>query len=207
MMVKLGRRTPAVRSADGSPQTALRENWLAAAFFTAGLALRVLVIVSYRPVLFYIDTIRYLYDSGGNDPVGYRLPLRAILAVGNFDLLAIIQHLLGLAMAATIYLVLVRRGTHRWLAALAIAPVLLDAYQLQMEQTGASRRLVRGTSRRWHRRPAGGHATRPPAGAQSRDRRRTDPRRVGDVPPGGRDPDPARAGLLARQSAAAGGRC
>lgn len=112
----------------------LRKNWLAAALFTAGLALRVLVIVSYRPVLFYIDTVRYLYNSGGNDPVGYRLPLRAILAIGNFDLLAIIQHLLGLAMAVAIYLVLVRRGTHRWLAALAIAPVLLDAYQLQMEQ-------------------------------------------------------------------------
>ncbi|HEY3906267.1 MAG TPA: hypothetical protein VGM14_20320, partial [Streptosporangiaceae bacterium] len=123
MLVKLRRQAPAVR-----------ENWLAAALFTAGLALRVLAIVSYRPVLFYIDTIRYLYDSGGNDPVGYRLPLRAILAIGNFDLLAIIQHLLGLTMAATIYLVLVRRGTHRWLAALAIAPVLLDAYQLQMEQ-------------------------------------------------------------------------
>ena len=112
----------------------LRQNWLAAALVTAGLALRVLAVVSYRPVLFYVDTIRYLSDSGGNDPVGYRLPLRAILAVGNFNLLAIIQHLLGLAMAITIYLVLVRRGTKHWLAALAIAPVLLDAYQIQMEQ-------------------------------------------------------------------------
>ena len=112
----------------------LRQNWLAAALLTVGFALRVLAVVSYRPVLFYIDTIRYLYDSGGNDPVGYRLPLRAILAVGNFDLVAIVQHLLGLAMAVTIYLVLVRRGTKRWLAALAIAPVLLDAYQIQMEQ-------------------------------------------------------------------------
>jgi hypothetical protein len=121
-------------SAPPPPPPPLRQNWLAAALFTAGLVLRVLAIVSYRPVLFYIDTVRYLYDSGGNDPVGYRLPLRAILAIGNFDLLAIIQHLLGLAMAATIYLVLVRRGTPRWLAAFAIAPVLLDAYQLQMEQ-------------------------------------------------------------------------
>jgi hypothetical protein len=38
-------------------------------------------------------------------------------------------------MAVTLYLVLLRRGCPRWLAALAIAPVLLDAYQLQMEQT------------------------------------------------------------------------
>jgi hypothetical protein len=33
-----------------------------------------------------------------------------------------------------IYLLLLRRGVSRWLAALAIAPVLLDAYQLQQEQ-------------------------------------------------------------------------
>ena len=109
-------------------------HWLFAALLFVGLALRVLAVVSYRPALFYIDTVRYLYDSGGNDPVGYRLPLKVLLVVGNFDLVAIVQHLLGLAMAATIYLVLVRASTPRWLAAVAVAPVLLDAYQIQMEQ-------------------------------------------------------------------------
>ncbi len=109
-------------------------HWVAAALFAVGLALRVATALSYRPALFYIDTIRYLYNSGGNDPVGYRLPLKGILWVGNFDLVAAVQHLLGLAMAVAIYATLVRRGTPRWLAALATAPVLLDAYQLQMEQ-------------------------------------------------------------------------
>jgi hypothetical protein len=47
---------------------------------------------------------------------------------------AALQHLLGLAMAVMIYVLLVRRGASRWLAAVAAAPVLLDAYQLQMEQ-------------------------------------------------------------------------
>jgi len=47
---------------------------------------------------------------------------------------AAIQHLLGLAEAVALYAVLLRRGAYRWLAALAVAPVLLDAYQLQMEQ-------------------------------------------------------------------------
>lgn len=111
-----------------------RGDWLFAAFLCAGLALRALAVVSYRPALFYIDTVRYLYNSGGNDPVGYRLPLKVILTLGNFDAVVIVQHLLGLAMAAAIYLVLVRAGTARWLAALAAAPVLLDAYQIQMEQ-------------------------------------------------------------------------
>src|SRR5438046_2248078 len=67
-------------------------------------------------------------------PVGYKGPLRAILLVANFDAVAAVQHLLGLAMAVVIYLLLLRRGVSRWLAALAIAPVLLDAYQLQQEQ-------------------------------------------------------------------------
>jgi hypothetical protein len=38
-------------------------------------------------------------------------------------------------MAITLYVVLLRRGIPRWLAALTTAPVLLDAYQLQMEHT------------------------------------------------------------------------
>jgi hypothetical protein len=38
-------------------------------------------------------------------------------------------------MAVVLYAVLLRRGAARLLAALAVAPVLLDAYQLQMEQT------------------------------------------------------------------------
>jgi len=114
---------------------ALRRHWLAAALLAAGLVLRVLATAAYRPALFYIDSTRYLYNAEGMDPVGYKGPLRAILAVANFDAVAAVQHLLGLAMAVVIYLLLRRRGVSRWLAALAIAPVALDAYQLQIEQT------------------------------------------------------------------------
>ncbi len=102
----------------------------------AGLLLRVLAELAYRPALLYIDTMKYLYNAyPGADPVGYKAPLTAILAVGNLSTVAAVQHLLGLAIAVTIYLTLVRRGAPRWLAALAVAPVLLDAYQIQIEQT------------------------------------------------------------------------
>jgi len=116
-------------------QAAAAHHWLAVVLLAAGLVLRVLTELAYRPALFYIDSARYLYSADGMDPVGYKGPLRAILAVANFDTVAAVQHLLGLAMAVVIYALLLRRGVSRWLAALAIAPVLLDAYQLQIEQT------------------------------------------------------------------------
>jgi hypothetical protein len=131
-----GRPRPTIpRMPRRSPLPLLRRHWLIAALLLAGLVLRVLAQVAYRPALFYIDTTRYLYHADGNDPVGYRVPLRGILLVSNFAAVVAVQHLLGLAMAVAIYAVVLRRGAPRWLAALAAAPVLLDAYQLQMEQT------------------------------------------------------------------------
>ena len=114
----------------------LRRHWLAAALLGAGLVFRVLAQVAYRPALFYIDTARYISNNPpGMDPLGYGGVLRAISPAGGLATVAAVQHLLGLAMAAVIYVLLLRRGVARWLAALAIAPVLLDAYQLQIEQT------------------------------------------------------------------------
>jgi len=114
----------------------LRANWPAVVLVAAGLVLRVLAQLAYRPAIFYIDTPRYLFnDPPGMDPLGYGGVLRAILAVGNLEMVVAVQHLLGLAMAVVIYALLRKRGTERWLAALAIAPVLLDAYQVQIEQT------------------------------------------------------------------------
>jgi hypothetical protein len=112
----------------------LRRHWLAAALLAAGTVMRLLVLLAYRPALFFVDSVRYLYNAEGMDPVGYKGPLRAILFVANFDTVAAVQHLLGLGMAVVIYVLLLRRGVPRWLAALAIAPLLLDGYQLQIEQ-------------------------------------------------------------------------
>ncbi len=102
----------------------------------AGLVLRVLAQVAYRPALLYIDSLKYLYGAWpGNDPMGYNVVLKGLLLVGNLAMVVAIQHLLGLAMGLLLYLVLSRRGVPRWLAALAAAPVLLDGYELQIEQT------------------------------------------------------------------------
>jgi hypothetical protein len=113
-------------------RTLLRRHWLISVLLAAGLLLRAASALAYRPALIYVDTLKYLYGaSPSSDPLGYRAVL---LAVSNLSAVALLQHLLGVAMAAVIYTVLLRRGVARWLAALAAAPVLLDAYQLQMEQ-------------------------------------------------------------------------
>jgi hypothetical protein len=113
----------------------LRRHWLFSALLAAGLVLRVLAQIAYHPALVYVDTLKYLYGaSPGSEPLGYTAILRVILVAGDLGAVAAVQHLLGLAMAVALYAVLLRRGAPDWLAALAAAPVLLDAYQLQMEQ-------------------------------------------------------------------------
>src|SRR5215831_14986781 len=120
----------------GTAASVVRRHWLVSVLLAAGLVLRVLALAAYHPALIYVDTLKYLYGaSPGSEPLGYTVLLRLMLLAGDLGTVAVIQHLLGLAMAVTLYAVLLRRGAGRWLAAAAVAPVLLDAYQLQMEQT------------------------------------------------------------------------
>ncbi|GAA4884271.1 glycosyltransferase family 2 protein [Saccharopolyspora cebuensis] len=116
----------------------LRAHWLLALLLVAGTALRVVAQLAYRPALLYIDSFRYLDDlgvffPGGINPIGYELFLWPLLAVGNLTLVAAVQHLLGLGLGVAIYALLRRFSVRPWLAALAAAPVLLDAYQVQIE--------------------------------------------------------------------------
>ncbi|MBV9094219.1 MAG: DUF2029 domain-containing protein [Streptosporangiaceae bacterium] len=121
----------------------LRRHWLFIVLLAAGLVLRGLAQLGYQPALLYIDSKRYLFgtdftanQSASFDPLGYTLVvLRPVLAFANLGFVVFLQHIAGLAMAAALYVLLMRLGVARWLAALAVAPVLLDAYQVQAEQT------------------------------------------------------------------------
>jgi hypothetical protein len=121
----------------------LRKHWLLALLIAAGLLLRVVTQVAYEPALLFIDSKKYLFGTeysasawGSFDPIGYTmLVLKPVLTFGNLGLVALLQHVLGLGMAVALYVLMLRRGVVRWLAALAVAPVLLDAYQLNAEQT------------------------------------------------------------------------
>jgi hypothetical protein len=115
----------------------VRRHWPFGVLVAAGLALRVAATIAYQPALVYIDTVRYLGgDERGLDPLGYTfLLLRPVLLLrGGLAGVAVVQHALGLAMGVCVYALLTRHGTPRWLAAIAAAPVLLDAYQVQAEQ-------------------------------------------------------------------------
>ena len=114
----------------------LRYHWLAVALVVAGAVLRVITWMAYHPAIFYIDSVKYLYRGWqGSDPLGYKVPLKIVLAFGDLGTVTALQHLLGLGMGVALYVLLTRRGINRWLSALAIAPILLDAYQLQAEAT------------------------------------------------------------------------
>ena len=116
-------------------RTLARRHWLFTILFCAGLSLRILTQVAYRPALVYIDSYRYLHGDSSLDPLGYLALLWPLQHAGGLAAVAAAQHILGLGMALSLYWVLLRRGIWRWAAALAAAPVLLDGYQLQAEQT------------------------------------------------------------------------
>lgn len=117
----------------------MRTHWLFTLLLTLGAAGRLLTMLAYRPALLYIDSWGYLSNRitlypGGSQPIGYPLFLKFAVAVGHLELVVAIQHLLGLAMGGCIYALLRRHRAPRLLAAFATAPILLDAYQWQIEQ-------------------------------------------------------------------------
>ncbi|HET9692153.1 MAG TPA: hypothetical protein VFP61_13455 [Acidimicrobiales bacterium] len=107
----------------------------------AGLALRGLVTYAVRPGLeFAQDSFEYLWDAahpGLRDvvhPTGYPTFLRLVAAAGrHFTLVAVAQHLLGVAMGLATYALVRRLGAGRWGGAVAAAPVLLGGYQVVVE--------------------------------------------------------------------------
>src|SRR5262249_1739259 len=113
-----------------------RVHWLATALLAGGPGQRGLPPVASPPARPYVGTPKYPYHPWpGAAPPGHNVLIKNHLVFGDLGTVALVQHLLGLAIAVAIYVLLMRREAPRWLAAIAITPVLLDAYQLQAEQT------------------------------------------------------------------------
>lgn len=103
------------------------------------IALRAVVQLAYRPVLIVIgDAPLYLQTATTLEPhrlrpIGYSAFLRLLPIDGHLAVIPFVQHLLGLALGVGIYVLLLRLGVRRVVAAVAAAPVLLDVMQLNME--------------------------------------------------------------------------
>ncbi len=117
----------------------LRRHGLLLVLLVPAIVLRVLAWLAYRPALLYIDSFRYLdnlHELRGDqlNPIGYDLVLRPLLAVGGLAFVAAVQHIGGVLIAIGVYALVRRLGGRSWVAALAATPLLLDAYQIQIEQ-------------------------------------------------------------------------
>jgi hypothetical protein len=120
-------------------QLLLRHRWFAAAA-AGGLVLRVLTMLAFPPAIWFGgDSASYLSTAlrhvpGTSRLSGYGLLLLALRPFHSFAVVTAAQHLMGLVMAVLGYALLRRYGLPGWGATLATLPVLLSAYQVQLEQ-------------------------------------------------------------------------
>lgn len=115
-------------------------HWLFCAAFVAGLGLRVITMLGFPPAIWFGgDSESYVYSALRLSPStsresGYGLLLLLLRPFHSFAVVTAVQHLMGLAVAVMLYALLRRYGLPGWAATLASLPVLLDAYQIQLEQ-------------------------------------------------------------------------
>ncbi|HEY3763514.1 MAG TPA: hypothetical protein VGL44_00020 [Gaiellales bacterium] len=145
-MTIAGRSLGAVRRAGVWLAEHARVHWQFSIVFALGLVLRVAALFAYRPALIFTDSLGYLSNRANIGPrplrpFGYPVFLRLLPFRFGLEIVPVVQHLLGLGMALVIYALLLRLGVGRWLAAIAAAPVLLDAMQLNLEQQVLSETL------------------------------------------------------------------
>jgi hypothetical protein len=113
---------------------------LFAVMVVAAAGLRAVAQFAYQPALFfYGDSFAYLANANHLRPepirpAGYPAFLRAVLVVHDLAAVPAVQHVVGLATGVVVYALVRRLGAGPVLGSIAAAPVLLDAYQLNVEQ-------------------------------------------------------------------------
>lgn len=105
----------------------------------AGALLRLLAMVAYPGALWFAgDSYVYLGAALRPQPnlsksTGYSFFLRLLLPFHSLTLVTAVQHLMGLAVAVLIYVVLRRNRVSKTWAAIATLPVLFDGYIIENE--------------------------------------------------------------------------
>lgn len=119
----------------------LREHRLFLLALLIGAAVRVVVMLAFRPGFIYSDAHTYLALVDNFRPfpdrvIGYAVLLKALAWLTTDTwLVAGAQHVLGLGTAAIGYALLRRWGVSGLVATLAVLPVLLDGMELVLEHS------------------------------------------------------------------------
>jgi hypothetical protein len=116
----------------------LAAHWQFSVVLAVAVALRCVVMLGYRPILWYSDSYNYIADAVDHIPDvmrsgGYPFFLFALLPWHDLTLVAALQALMGVLMGVASYAVLRRRGLPWWGATLPALPVLFDVFELQLE--------------------------------------------------------------------------
>ena len=128
-----------VRLASGRLAATARRHWLFGLVLAGAVALRVLAMLAFRPIMWFGgDSASYLATGLRliPDPSrvgGYGFMLWALRPLHSLALVAAVQHLMGIVIGVLIYLLARRHGLPAWVATLAAVPVFFDAYELQLE--------------------------------------------------------------------------
>ncbi|NJP93663.1 hypothetical protein HCN51_30190 [Nonomuraea sp. FMUSA5-5] len=103
-------------------------------------ALRVLVMLGYDTAQLYwydsftyLDTAVHMRPPGAFHPAGYSWFLWALRPFGSVELVAGVQHAMGLGVAVMLYALLRRWSSPGWAATAATVPVLFDPSFVRLE--------------------------------------------------------------------------
>ncbi|MFI9591552.1 hypothetical protein [Nonomuraea sp. NPDC052265] len=117
-----------------------RGHGLFACVLALAAALRVLVMLGYDTAQLYwydsftyLDTAVHLRPQAAFHPAGYSWFLWALRPFHSVELVAGVQHAMGLGVGVMIYALLRRRSLPGWGAALATVPVLFDPAFVRLE--------------------------------------------------------------------------
>jgi hypothetical protein len=139
---------PDVLAVLGRTAARLRAHLALAVLLVAGLALRVLLMVDYRPaVLANPDSARFLHFAHGGGrlfrdtfgPSGYAVFLKVVRAITDrFEATIALQHVFGIAAALLVYAAVRRLGAPRPAALIPAAVMLLSGDELYLEHAPLS---------------------------------------------------------------------
>jgi hypothetical protein len=99
---------------------------------------RLVVTAAYATALWFPDSATYVDRAASvapavDRPWGYSAFLAVLDPLLAFRYVAVTQHVLGLVLIVLVYALLQHRGVSRWASLLAVVPLGLDAYLLDIE--------------------------------------------------------------------------